>query len=178
MPWSHCGETINDDQSCPVCAITKEQWTIEWRKTRVLRVSGKKALKVRLWNGEDLAADEPIKVLDAHGDLLIEAVLDEAGYAKLTAPGLTEWCQVVFPDRALVERVGDDPAGGPTGEPGAFVCTTAALNEFRIPVFEPVFEAEEPPSFEPVFATEEPPSFEPVFEVEEPPSFEPVVATG
>lgn len=44
MPWEHCGQTVTDDTSCPVCALSKEQWSIKFNATRTFQVSRKQAM--------------------------------------------------------------------------------------------------------------------------------------
>ncbi len=113
MPWQHCGADVSDDQPCPSCGQTKEQWTVEWNVTRSLRVTRRVALRLAL---ED-AAGEPVagaqvRVVDPDGGEH-EATTDEAGQASVPLPGEGD-ARVSFVDRTVV-RVQDEGEGEEQG---------------------------------------------------------------
>jgi hypothetical protein len=86
MPWQHCGKDILDNQTCPDCGYTKEQWTVEWQKTRRLVVGGR-VLKLLLVDGaEEGVPGEPYCITKPDGTA-VEETLNEVGYAKLKAKG-------------------------------------------------------------------------------------------
>lgn len=107
MPWAHCGETILDDQECPICGQSKGNWTITIEHTRVLRV-GTASLDLRLREeGGDPVVGARYSVRSSDGKLF-EGLLGDDGAARLAnlKPGP---CQVSFDDLAaedLVEQGG------------------------------------------------------------------------
>ncbi|MGE0711293.1 MAG: hypothetical protein AB7N76_29260 [Planctomycetota bacterium] len=122
MPWQHCdNEKILDDASCPSCGITKLQWTLEWKVTRVFQVGKKKELKLELQDGAGgWLADEPFRVALPDGSVHAGA-LNEVGYAKVPIKG-KGICWVSFPDRPEVEARSDDAVPERTPEGQRFGC--------------------------------------------------------
>lgn len=129
MPWPHCGNTISDDQSCPACGLSKQEWSIKFNVTRPFQIAARPLVKLELRDeGGGYVADEPclLKLPDGTEQ---SVRLNKAGYAKGTSkvPGMVE---VIFPERAGqvscahpdVERAGD-----------SFFCPTSREKyEFRM----------------------------------------------
>ena len=61
MPWTHCGELLNDDVPCPTCGHEKESYTIYFDKPRTFVVGKKKP-----WPGDEAAQIEALQ--SAHED--------------------------------------------------------------------------------------------------------------
>jgi hypothetical protein len=151
MPWTHCSREILDTESCPVCGIDKESWTVLWDNTRVFQIKTKRksALKLRLWSNdlEELVADEPFTLFDVEGKVLHQGTLDEEGYAKLASKELGGVCLVAFPSRKPGE-VGPHPEHDPQQpSPDRWLCHTDKLYEFVLQLFadEVVIELEDVP---------------------------------
>jgi hypothetical protein len=122
MPWEHCDETIPDDATCPVCGVSKEQWTCQWNVTRDFVVTRRPLIKILLVDpaGDPVPA-EPYSVELPDGSV-VDGELDEGGYTKVVA-GERGTATVTFPQRRVgsVELVVEDsgPGDGADSEPGA-----------------------------------------------------------
>ncbi len=96
MPWEHCGETILDDEKCPKCQMTKQQWTLEWNVTRTFSVSsGKSKLKIILQNADGEPIPDAAYVVTLADGKEIKGNVDAFGAARISATG---GCTIKFPE--------------------------------------------------------------------------------
>lgn len=97
MPWTHCDRSMQDDEVCPVCQITKAQWTIEFNLTRTFVITRRPLIKVELTNLDDEPVpSEVIEVVFPERSGRADVALDADGRHKVVAtqPGL---CTLTFP---------------------------------------------------------------------------------
>lgn len=89
MPWEHCGQSVADDVPCPVCALSKEQWSIKFDATRTFKVTRKPGamLNVELVDLDlEPVHQEPFRaVLPDKKD--ITGVTDLEGRSNIKSPG-------------------------------------------------------------------------------------------
>lgn len=88
MPWEHCGQSVSDDVACPVCALTKAQWSIKFDATRTFKVTRKPGAMLNLELVDlDLAPvhHEPFRaVLQDKQDIV--GVTDLEGRSNIKSP--------------------------------------------------------------------------------------------
>lgn len=116
MPWDHCGNTINDDDLCPGCGLSKQNWTIEFDVTRSFKVTRRHVAKFALLDDDD---EEPLpqasyRVRFPEGTER-EGRVDEYGYAKEPAPAAGTY-ELILPRVAPGDVAGVEPEPEGQGE--------------------------------------------------------------
>lgn len=132
MPWPHCDDpAINDDLPCPACGMTKAEWTIKVKVTRVLRVGKGFTWKFELRDGAgEYAAGARWQLTLADGRVE-EGVLTSGGYGKVTSK-LPGDAVLSFPEHGAAVST-STPEARPGVAPGEFVCPPSKTKyEFRL----------------------------------------------
>lgn len=133
MPWTHCGQEVRDDVSCPTCGLSKAEWSVAWERTRAFQLSRSReatvALKFRLrTQAGALVAGERFEATLSDGKVVGgETTRYGLGKATTAVPG---WGQVRLPGRApaAVEGASADPEA-----PGAVIrARVGELTELRL----------------------------------------------
>ena len=129
MPWPHCANQINDDDVCPSCGLSKQEWTIKFDVTRKFTIGSRPVVKVVLLDAQgEFAAGQQVKIA-LPDQSIFEKELNAAGYAKGTSklPGMAE---VRFPG-VEGKVLCDHPEAQQAGE-SYFVPTGKDKYEFRL----------------------------------------------
>ena len=104
MPWKcDCGDdTLDDAKTCPVCGMSKEEWSVKFDSTRnfVVPINRRKKrntwVEVQAFDAEGAPLEEePYWIRLANGRIRKEK-LDPKGYARLENVPVGE-CQIRFP---------------------------------------------------------------------------------
>ncbi|MGE0707773.1 MAG: carboxypeptidase-like regulatory domain-containing protein [Planctomycetota bacterium] len=121
MPWRHCDKDLLDDEVCPGCGQSKDQWTLEFEVTRQFRVrSRKKLVRFSLTApGGDPVANERYEVYLPGETDPVAGTTNEDGFAKVEASEAGT-ARVRFPDRApgSVRSAASEDAEAPAAADG------------------------------------------------------------
>lgn len=97
MPWEHCGQQVLDDSTCPGCGITKQQWTVEWNRTRTFTVgAGASRLKLILQDADGDPIPNAAWEAELPDGTKLTGQLDAQGSGKIDTKG-AKTCVVRFP---------------------------------------------------------------------------------
>lgn len=120
MVWAHCqSKEILDDARCPVCGMSKAEWTVHLDATRVFKVSvGKSKARATTWlevlvldrDGNPLRGSSSLRVDLPDGRWVTQQLQDGLCRLEGIAPGA---CRVTFAflrPRGLRATDADDPA--------------------------------------------------------------------
>lgn len=126
MPWDHCEQSaLPDNEPCPGCGITKEQWTVQFNLTREFRLKRKPRFRLRLEEIEEPEAGAPYR-FDLPDGTEVSGEVNDVGVVNVPAPrmgfGVVTWIGRGA-DQVLLRKPGKevDPlepvAKGAEGEP-------------------------------------------------------------
>jgi hypothetical protein len=131
VPWQHCDTAaIRDDEPCPACGITKEQWTVEFQVTRTFKVKRRPQARLLLVDVDgDPVPGIAFRVERPDGQPPIEGATDELGAARIASDG-GGVCALTFP--GLPPDAVVDAESGAAGDGGRFDVDVGAQRRLRL----------------------------------------------